>query len=357
MSDLTVAAARPARARAAASPGPGRSPATTSAAATARAASTTSPQACFVEAMSGELEAVGFRTERRLRRARRARRALGRQPLRSSTRCSARRTGRASRAASCSSKTSTSIRTGSSATCCSCSRPACSTRRRRSCSAPSRPGRSRRTTAATRCATAIARVRAATRTPILTGLPFGHVPTKVMPAGRRPGAPAGRRARTRSSAGSIPASMNPRFLARVAQGPSPCWRAALVARAPATTARIPKARRPPTRCSTPSTSARRATSIRRRRTANRIGLHLPDLRAALRLPLPEAALRAGRRKAAAEVAKPYYLDKDGQRAARRRAGRADRRERLRRPDQARHPVRAASGVRQERRRASTSITT
>jgi muramoyltetrapeptide carboxypeptidase len=35
-------------------------------------------------------------------------------------------------------------------------------------------------------ATAIARIRAATRTPILTGLPFGHVPTKVtLPVGRR----------------------------------------------------------------------------------------------------------------------------------------------------------------------------
>lgn len=33
---------------------------------------------------------------------------------------------------------------------------------------------------------AIARIRAATRTPILTGLPFGHVPTKVtLPVGRR----------------------------------------------------------------------------------------------------------------------------------------------------------------------------
>ncbi len=35
-------------------------------------------------------------------------------------------------------------------------------------------------------ATAIARIRAATRTPILTGLPFGHVPTKVcLPVGAR----------------------------------------------------------------------------------------------------------------------------------------------------------------------------
>ena len=35
-------------------------------------------------------------------------------------------------------------------------------------------------------ASAIARIRAATRTPIVTGLPFGHVPTKVtLPVGRR----------------------------------------------------------------------------------------------------------------------------------------------------------------------------
>ena len=34
--------------------------------------------------------------------------------------------------------------------------------------------------------TAIARIRAATRTPVVTGLPFGHVPTKVtLPVGRR----------------------------------------------------------------------------------------------------------------------------------------------------------------------------
>jgi muramoyltetrapeptide carboxypeptidase len=34
--------------------------------------------------------------------------------------------------------------------------------------------------------TAIDRVRAATKTPILTGLPFGHVPTKVcLPVGAR----------------------------------------------------------------------------------------------------------------------------------------------------------------------------
>jgi muramoyltetrapeptide carboxypeptidase len=35
-------------------------------------------------------------------------------------------------------------------------------------------------------ATAIARIRAATKTPIVGGLPFGHVPTKVtMPVGAR----------------------------------------------------------------------------------------------------------------------------------------------------------------------------
>ena len=37
-------------------------------------------------------------------------------------------------------------------------------------------------------ASMLARVRAATRTPILTGLPFGHVPTEGDAAGRRPGA-------------------------------------------------------------------------------------------------------------------------------------------------------------------------
>ena len=78
-------------------------------------------------------------------------------------------------------------------------------------------------------------------------------------------------------------------------------------------------------------------------------LHLPDLRAALRLPLPEAAVRAdrqvgrGRRQAA--------LPRQGrQGAARRRAQRPGRRKRLRRPHQARHPVPAASGVRQGRQR-------
>ena len=59
-----------------------------------RAASTTSPQDCFVEAMSGELEAVGFRTDAGFDGLRGARHAVGRQPLRASARCSARRTGR-----------------------------------------------------------------------------------------------------------------------------------------------------------------------------------------------------------------------------------------------------------------------
>jgi muramoyltetrapeptide carboxypeptidase len=103
----------------------------------------------------------------------------------SSIRCSARRTSRTSRAASCSSRTSTSIPTGSSATCCSCSRRACSTGSARSSSAPSPPGRSRRTTGLFD-GRGDRRIRAATRTPILGGLPFGHVPTKVtMPVGAK----------------------------------------------------------------------------------------------------------------------------------------------------------------------------
>ena len=78
-------------------------------------------------------------------------------------------------------------------------------------------------------------------------------------------------------------------------------------------------------------------------------LHLPDLRAALRLPLPEAAYTLIG-KSAQDVAKPRYLRQGRQAAARRRAGRPGRRERLRRPDQARHPVPAAPGVRQGRQR-------
>ena len=106
----------------------------------------------------------------RLRRPRRSRHALGRQPGDRQLAAGDAALAARSRAASCSSRTSTSIRIGSSATCCSCSRPACSTRRRRSCSARSAAVASRRTTAATAIASMLARVRAATRTPILTGL-------------------------------------------------------------------------------------------------------------------------------------------------------------------------------------------
>ena len=143
-------------------------------------------EACFVEAMSGALEAVGFRTEAGLRRPRRSRHALGRQPRDRQLAAGDAALAARSRAASSSSRTSTSIRIASSGTCCSCTRPACSTRRRRSCSARSAAGASRRSTAATSLASMLARVRAATRTPILTGLPFGHVPTKVtLPVGAR----------------------------------------------------------------------------------------------------------------------------------------------------------------------------
>ena len=92
-------------------------------------------QGCFVEAMSGELEAVGFRTEQGFTASPSAARS-GAATSRSSTRCSRRRTGRASAAASSSSRTSTSTRTASSATSCSCTRRACSMRRRRSSSVP-----------------------------------------------------------------------------------------------------------------------------------------------------------------------------------------------------------------------------
>ena len=93
-------------------------------------------EGCFVEAMSGALEAVGFRTDAGFDGLACARHAVGRQPDDRQRAARRRRTGRASRAASCSSRTSTSIRIGSSAICCSFIRPAFSTRRRRSCWVP-----------------------------------------------------------------------------------------------------------------------------------------------------------------------------------------------------------------------------
>ena len=76
----------------------------------------------------------------RLRRPRGARPAVGRQPVHRQLAARHAATGRGSGAACCSSRTSTSIRTASSAACCNCIRPACSTRRRRSCSARSAAG-------------------------------------------------------------------------------------------------------------------------------------------------------------------------------------------------------------------------
>ena len=78
----------------------------------------------------------------------------------------------------------------------------------------------------------------------------------------------------------------------------------------------------------------------------RDALHLPGLRAAVRLPLPEAALRAQRTHR--RGGRPPPLSRQGrQRARRRRAGRPGRRNRVRCPDQAGHQVRAASGIREE----------
>ena len=44
----------------------------------------------------------------------------------------------------------------------------------------------------------------------------------------------------------------------------------------------------------------------------RHAVHLPGLRAAVRLPLPEAPVRAGAQDGRARSSQPYYFDKDGQ---------------------------------------------
>ena len=99
-------------------------------------------EACFLEAMSGELEAVGFRTEPGFDGLQ-ARGTLWGGNL--CMLCSLLGTAESSF-----SKTSTSTRTASSAACCNCTRPACWTRKRPSCWAPSATTESRRWTAAIR---------------------------------------------------------------------------------------------------------------------------------------------------------------------------------------------------------------
>ena len=167
------------------------------------------------------------------------------------------------------------------------------------CWAPSRVEASRRWTAAIRWQGASPHLRTVTATPILTGLPFGHVPTKVtLPVG----AAGGRcwcRAGTCSSAGSI------RRLAC-----KPAWPPELRmrTRAPAHVARrhcslvLAACNNNPLPDGAAATntlfySFDRALAALPRPDgfvlANRNALHLPDLRAALRLPLPEAPLRAG----------------------------------------------------------------
>ena len=120
---------------------------------------------------------------------------------------SARRICRGSTAASCSSRTSASIRTGSSACSISCTSPACSRGSARCCSAASTATSSGRTTTATTSAAMVAHVRARFGVPIYTGLPFGHCPDKLtLPVG---GHCALRRAR-RHARGSRSRQLRPR---------------------------------------------------------------------------------------------------------------------------------------------------
>ena len=176
--------------------------------------------------------------------------------------------------------------------------------------------------------TAVAHCAPRRKTPILTGLPFGHVPTKVtLPVGAR--VSCWWRGATRSSAGSMPRLDEP-------APPSPHRPGPCLARGRSSSRRLqqqPVARRR-------GGDEHAVLRVRRalaappgpdglvRRTRN--ALHLPDLRAALRLPLPEAAVRAGARRRRAQVAKPL-LPRQGRasRCPTTRPG-ADRRERLRR---------------------------
>ena len=186
MSDMTVAAARPARARAAASTWAGPLACDDFGRERGEGGVDDVTEAASSRRCRGALEAVGFRTDAGFDGLDVRGTLWGGNLCDRQLAARRRRTGRASRAASSSSRTSTSIRTASSATCCSCTRPACSTRRRRSCSAPSAAGASRRTTAATLAddASRACAPRRARRSS--TGLPFGHVPTKVtLPVGAK----------------------------------------------------------------------------------------------------------------------------------------------------------------------------
>ena len=242
--------------------------------------------------------------------------------------------------------------------CCSCSRPACSTRRRRCVlgafsdwrKSPLDRGYTLKTRDRARCA----RRR---KTPILTGLPFGHVPTKVtLPVGARVAA-AGRRARrahrlvsARVTASAGAARSGPTTTQRHRDhGPRMRrWLRSIAA------LRVAGALADALRCcaacsrgcnNSPYPTARRPSNTLFTAFDERSPRHLDPTASywnnetpytyqiyepLVRLPLPEAAVRAGAEDAPTQVVKPHYLDKDGKRAARRRAGRADRRERLRR---------------------------
>ena len=190
----------------------------------------------------------------------------------------------------------------------------------------------------------IAHLRAATRTPILTGLPFGHVRDQGQLAGR----PAGRAGRAGARRVHRLVSMPPM---RAHQARCRGCRSVACARG--------VQQQPlPGRAAATNTLfyfVRRALAALPRPDRvvlqPRVGLHLPDLRAALRLPLPEAPVRAG----------PEGGGRGGRsRATSTRTGSAcpmtrrpsDRRERVRHPDPARASCTAAPGVRQGRARAT-----
>jgi muramoyltetrapeptide carboxypeptidase len=142
-------------------------------------------EGCFVEAMSVRSRRSAFAPTSDSTASTFAARS-GAATWRSSTRCSRRRTGRASRAASSSSRTSTSIPIASSGTCCNFIRPVFLDAQKAVVLGAVSGWRKSPNDRGYSLAAMLARVRAATRTPILTGLPFGHVATKVtLPVGAK----------------------------------------------------------------------------------------------------------------------------------------------------------------------------
>ena len=293
-----------------------------------------------------------------------------------------------------------------------------STRRRRSCSAPSPTAASRRSIAATRCAARSSALRATTRTPdprrpaVRPRADQGDAcrsaravdlrskaarrssagGTHTSLAATEIGAPGWKpQDRGRSAGLSSPPCLRPRLATsrpglkacRLRSSPHETRRGAITVERTFLAAHRPAAlhglaarrhrlrdrrglqqqpaprrqRETRTRCSPPSPSARRATSIRPPRTANNETPYTYQIYEPLYgyhyLKRPYELIP----KTAAEVVTPDYLDKDGKPLPDDAPPRADRRERLRHPRSSRASCTRRIRRSPRTRRATTSTTT